>query len=262
MKVSRDEVAEMVLQGCLAPELEQLWEQGRSKQKLVIQLCDTVSEGSPEDLKVCHTLFTRMVLVVWVCIMNECATGPARGSVHLAVQGSVLTARLCLSKSAPLMKVIVFLYIACHLSLDSHSSQSWPDGIEAASGGCTLIDMPAIATWPLAESWRSQIILPLQQVLLGDGDSPYREVLQEGTCDLLTKRAPLHCAARLGKVLQLELLIEAGSPVDGLDGHGWTALQVQPKQPSVGSAMCLQCDAFPSACEATLAVVECMRMVQ
>jgi len=104
MKVSRDEVAEMVLQGCLAPELEQLWEQGRSKQKLVIQLCDTVSEGSPEDLKVCHTLFTRMVLVVWVCIMNECATEPARGSVHLAFQGSVLTARLCLSKSAHLMK--------------------------------------------------------------------------------------------------------------------------------------------------------------
>ena len=79
----------------------------------------------------------------------------------------------------------------------------------------------------------------MQQVLLGDGDSPYREVLQEGTCDLLTKRAPLHCAARLGKVPQLELLIEAGSPVDCLDGHGWTALQVQPeKPPSVGSAMC------------------------
>lgn len=65
MKVSRDEVAEMVLQGCLAPELEQLWEQGRNKQKLVIQLCDTVAEGSPKDLKVCSTLLTRMVLVLW-----------------------------------------------------------------------------------------------------------------------------------------------------------------------------------------------------
>ena len=42
----------MVLQDCLTPDLEQLWEQGRAKQKLVIQLCDTIVEGSPDDLKV------------------------------------------------------------------------------------------------------------------------------------------------------------------------------------------------------------------
>ena len=62
MKVSRDEVAEMVLQGCLAPELDQLWDQGRNKQKLVIQLCDTIAEGSPEDLKVCFRPFIRVQL--------------------------------------------------------------------------------------------------------------------------------------------------------------------------------------------------------
>lgn len=64
------------------------------------------------------------------------------------------------------------------------------------------------------------------QEVLGTGENPVRAVLQEGVCDLLTMRAPLHCAARLGKVPQLELLLEAGSPVDCLDGHGWTALQV------------------------------------
>lgn len=42
----------MVLQGCLTPDLEELWEQGRIKQKLVIQLCDMVVDGSPGDLKV------------------------------------------------------------------------------------------------------------------------------------------------------------------------------------------------------------------
>ena len=51
-KVSRDEVAEMVLQDRLMPDLEQLWEQGRAKQKLVIQLCDIIVAGSPDDLKV------------------------------------------------------------------------------------------------------------------------------------------------------------------------------------------------------------------
>ena len=64
-----------------------------------------------------------------------------------------------------------------------------------------------------------------QELLEAEGGS-YREVLREGICDLLAMRAPLHCAARLGKVPQLELLLEAGAPVDCLDGHGWTALQV------------------------------------
>ena len=66
----------------------------------------------------------------------------------------------------------------------------------------------------------------MTQELLGAEKLSCGEVLREGISDLLTMRAPLHCAARLGKVLQLELLLEAGSPVDCLDGHGWTALQV------------------------------------
>ena len=50
----------------------------------------------------------------------------------------------------------------------------------------------------------------------------------EGTYDVLTQRGPLHCAARLGRLPQLELLLEAGALVDCLDGNGWTALQVRP----------------------------------
>ena len=66
----------------------------------------------------------------------------------------------------------------------------------------------------------------MTQEALGAGGDSCREVLREGICDLLAMRAPLHCAARLGKMPQLELLLEAGSPVDCLDGHSWTALQV------------------------------------
>lgn len=48
----------MVLQNCLPPDLEQLWEQGRAKQKLVIQLCDLIVESTPDDLKVFLNLMT------------------------------------------------------------------------------------------------------------------------------------------------------------------------------------------------------------
>ena len=57
---------------------------------------------------------------------------------------------------------------------------------------------------------------------------PFQEVLLEGTYDVLTQRGALHCAARLGRLPQLELLLEAGALVDCLDGNGWTALQVRP----------------------------------
>ena len=66
------------------------------------------------------------------------------------------------------------------------------------------------------------------QELLKAEDSPFTAVLLEGTYDVLTQRAPLHCAARLGRLPQLELLLEAGALVDCLDGNGWTALQVRP----------------------------------
>lgn len=56
MTVSRDEIAEMVLQDSRTPDLERLWEQGRAKQKLVIQLCDTTVDGSLDDLKVLCSL--------------------------------------------------------------------------------------------------------------------------------------------------------------------------------------------------------------
>ena len=52
VKVSKDEVAEMVLQDCLTADLRQLWERGRTQQRLVIQLCDTIADGSPEELAV------------------------------------------------------------------------------------------------------------------------------------------------------------------------------------------------------------------
>ena len=66
------------------------------------------------------------------------------------------------------------------------------------------------------------------QELLKAEDSPFTEALLEGTYDVLTQRGPLHCAARLGRLPQLELLLEAGALVDCLDGNGWTALQVRP----------------------------------
>ena len=66
------------------------------------------------------------------------------------------------------------------------------------------------------------------QELLRAEDSPFKEVLLEGTYDVLTQRGPLHCAARLGRLPQLELLLEVGALVDCLDGNGWTALQVMP----------------------------------
>ena len=66
------------------------------------------------------------------------------------------------------------------------------------------------------------------QELLKAEHSPYTGVLLEGTYDVLTQRGPLHCAARLGRLPQLELLLEAGALVDCLDGNGWTALQVTP----------------------------------
>ena len=71
------------------------------------------------------------------------------------------------------------------------------------------------------------------------GTGYHREVLEEGISDLLTMRAPLHCAARLGKVAQLELLLVAGAPVDCLDGHGWTALQVISRHVIHAAAHCL-----------------------
>ncbi len=51
-------------------------------------------------------------------------------------------------------------------------------------------------------------------------------VVRSGNYDLLTGRGILHCAAREGRLGFVETLIKAGAPVDALDGHGLTALQV------------------------------------
>ncbi|CAL8464448.1 g3983 [Coccomyxa elongata] len=44
MKVSRDEVAEMLLKDALPEDLEQLWVKGSAQQKLIIKLCQAVVE--------------------------------------------------------------------------------------------------------------------------------------------------------------------------------------------------------------------------
>ncbi len=44
MKLSRDEVAEMLLRDALPEALEQLWVEGSAQQKLIIKLCQAVVE--------------------------------------------------------------------------------------------------------------------------------------------------------------------------------------------------------------------------
>lgn len=50
--VSRDEVAEMLLCNSLTEQLEQLWSEGSAQQKLIIKLCETITEGDCAGLKV------------------------------------------------------------------------------------------------------------------------------------------------------------------------------------------------------------------
>ncbi|KAL4427139.1 hypothetical protein ABPG77_001143 [Micractinium sp. CCAP 211/92] len=54
-------------------------------------------------------------------------------------------------------------------------------------------------------------------------------LLKEGVFDVQTGVAPLHLAAREGRADLVELLLFKGAAVDGLDGHGWTPLQVSRK---------------------------------
>ncbi len=50
--VSRDEVSEMLLSNALTPQLEQLWKEGSSQQKLIIKLCEAIVEGDAAAMKV------------------------------------------------------------------------------------------------------------------------------------------------------------------------------------------------------------------
>ncbi|KAK9904970.1 hypothetical protein WJX75_006675 [Coccomyxa subellipsoidea] len=60
--------------------------------------------------------------------------------------------------------------------------------------------------------------------------------VRSGKYDLLSGKGVLHCAAREGRLEVLEMLIEAGAPIDAHDGNGLTALQVSRQHPE-------QCDA-------------------
>ncbi|KAK9804749.1 hypothetical protein WJX72_003268 [[Myrmecia] bisecta] len=55
------------------------------------------------------------------------------------------------------------------------------------------------------------------------------DAITEGIFDVLTSSGPLHLAADAGHVAVLEALLAAGAPVDALDGHKLTALQVSRK---------------------------------
>ena len=73
VKVSKDEVAEMVLQDCLTADLQQLWERGRTQQKLAIRLCDTIADGSPEELAVLPKLKCAWRLfMMWCMEFTKC----------------------------------------------------------------------------------------------------------------------------------------------------------------------------------------------
>ncbi len=63
----------------------------------------------------------------------------------------------------------------------------------------------------------------LQELLASD------EVLatvRSSNFDLLSGKGILHCAAREGHLNIIEMLLEAGAPINAQDGHGLTTLQV------------------------------------
>lgn len=53
-----------------------------------------------------------------------------------------------------------------------------------------------------------------------------KDVVRSGKYDLINGQGLLHCAARHGNIQALELFLAAAAPLDALDGHGLTALQV------------------------------------
>ena len=53
MRVSRDEVAEMLLKDALPKDLEALWVEGSAQQKLIIKLCQAIVEDDAAAFKVC-----------------------------------------------------------------------------------------------------------------------------------------------------------------------------------------------------------------
>ena len=51
--MSRDEVKEIVRKDQLSPQLQRLWERGAAQQKLVIMICDAISEGCTAAMEAC-----------------------------------------------------------------------------------------------------------------------------------------------------------------------------------------------------------------
>lgn len=64
----------------------------------------------------------------------------------------------------------------------------------------------------------------MQDILQSDDGM---NVVRSGKYDLISGRGVLHCAAREGQLEALETLLNADAPIDALDGHGLTALQVR-----------------------------------
>ncbi|KAK9827887.1 hypothetical protein WJX74_007932 [Apatococcus lobatus] len=93
-------------------------------------------------------------------------------------------------------------------------------------------------TPPLAELWkrktREQKLIERLCKAAADGDLTALQVACEGApdivkgsqMDVLSGARPLHTAAGAGQAEATALLLQHGAPVDGLDGHGHTALQV------------------------------------
>ena len=52
-------------------------------------------------------------------------------------------------------------------------------------------------------------------------------VVKKGSCDV-KNTAPLHLAASLGDLSAMEILLDAGAPMNATDGHGLSALEASP----------------------------------
>lgn len=74
------------------------------------------------------------------------------------------------------------------------------------------------------QSFQEQMIRCTMQDMLAMDE--VLATVRSGKYDLLSGKGVLHCAAREGRLEVLEMLIEAGAPIDAHDGNGLTALQV------------------------------------
>jgi ankyrin repeat protein len=64
------------------------------------------------------------------------------------------------------------------------------------------------------------------------------ELVKSGQAELSSTLTPLNCAAAQNHVDCVQLLIDAGAPLEAMDGFGLTPLMVSRKQPHVMAALC------------------------